>query len=906
MASTADERDRSRAQQALVESDFDERESRYRALLDSALDCIIWTDECGRIEEFNHAAERTFRLSRAKALGQDLSETILPVALRPHLRGELFSSVASSGIELVGNRLETKVMRSGGGEFPAELTVTSAVIKGKATFIIYVRDLTARLLAEQALMRLAAIVESSQDAIIGTDLNCQITSWNKGAEEIYGYTAEEAIGQDISLIVPPEKAEEAIRIREQSRSGNHIQSFETTGVAKGGRRVEMSLTVSPVLDSDGIVVGASAIGRDITAYKRTQDALHKASQTSIYASPVPIVAVDDKRCITMWNPAAQAVFGWSEAEVMGKTNPITLRGGTEETVALHQRALAGETLTGIEVHGRKKDGSVLALSLSATALLDEQQKIKGIIGFLVDITEIKQAEEALRKTEQKYRTIFENAIEGIYQVTPQGKYISANPAMAKIFGFASAAELIEQRTDVRTQQYVHPEMHEEFVSTMRRSGVVQNFEYQAYREDKKAIWVAENARCVRGPEGQILYFEGSVQDVTERRDLEQQLRLMQKIEAVGRLAGGVAHDFNNLLMAVSSYAELLQLRMPEGDQGRKYLEEIVRVVDRGAALTQGLLTFSRKQVVSPKVLDMNAVIKEQLKMLRRLVPENIELKFTPGSDLGRVKADGSQIEQVVMNLVINARDAMADGGQMLIDVENAELELQTSQQDKSTAGKYVMVAVSDNGCGMDAATKAQIFEPFFTTKAQGKGTGLGLAIVSDIVKQNGGQIFVQSEVGLGTTFKVYLPRVDAALQEQIAEANDESFQACETILLVEDEDTVRESISEYLKQKGYHVLKANGGPQALLLASQSQRPIDLVLTDVIMPQMSGPELAERIKSLYPAIKTVFMSGYSNNLLSNRQILDPSHVLLQKPVRLTALAKCLRETLRRTQAATAGQ
>jgi two-component system, cell cycle sensor histidine kinase and response regulator CckA len=871
-------------------------EARYRALLDSALDCIIWTDGKGQIQEFNSAAERTFRINRAEVLGKDLAETILPAALRPHLRGELFASVASSGVEIIGNRLETKVMRAGGGgEFPAELTVTSALIQGTTTFLIYVRDLTARRLAEQALVRLAAIVESSQDAIVGTDLTYQITSWNKGAELMYGYTAAEVMGKNILLLAPPDRVDESVHVRELSKTGVPVQSFETVRIAKDGRRLNVSLSISPVLDSDGAVIGASAIARDITAYKQTQDALRRASETSIYACPMPIIAVDRERRVMMWNPAAEAVFGWTEEEVLGKPTPISLRGGTEQSVALHKRALAGETLTGIELNGRKRDGSFVAISLSATPLFDNQHKIRGIIGFLADITESKRSEEALRSAEQKYRAIFEDAIEGIYQITPQGNYLSANPSLARMLGFESPSELIAARTDIRSQGYVHPEMYEEFVSWLRKNCSVQNFEYQAYRKDKKVIWVSENAHCVRDAAGQILYFEGTVQDITERRELEQQLRMMQKIEAVGRLAGGVAHDFNNLLMAISSYAELLQLRVPEKDQGRKYLDEIARVVDRGASLTQGLLTFSRKQVVSPKVLDLNAVIADQIKMLRRLVPENIELKFTPTSNLGRVKADQSQIEQVAMNLVINARDAMPDGGSILIETANSDVE---------PGGKHVMLSISDNGCGMDAITKAQIFEPFFTTKGQGKGTGLGLAIVSDIVKQSGGQTFVHSEPGVGTTFKIYFPEVDGAVHDATQEDLNSSFQGSETILLVEDEDTVRESIAEYLKQKGYTVLKANGGPQALALVSQFKQKIHLMLTDVIMPQMSGRELADKVRDAHPGIKAVFMSGYSNNLLSNRQVLDPRHVLLQKPVRLTALAKCLREMLDQAKAAAA--
>jgi two-component system cell cycle sensor histidine kinase/response regulator CckA len=899
MAGTRNASPKSRARTSLKDGD-----ARYRALLNTSLDSIIWTDGRGRIQEFNAAAERTFRISREAVLGKDLSETILPAALRPHLSSELFTSVASSGIELMGTRLETKVMR-GGEEFPAELTVAGAVIDGDPTFIVYVRDLTARLLAEEMLVQLAAIVESSQDAIVGTDLKHHINSWNKGAELMYGYSAKEVVGKNISLLTPPDRLEETARIRNELSAGDAIRSFETARVTKDGRRLNVSLSISPVFDSDGIAVGFSAIGRDITAYKQTQEALRKANDTSIYASPMAIFAVDSERRVTLWNPAAEAMFGWREDEVIGRRNPVTLTGGEAQSEALRKRILSGEVLTGIEVQTNKRDGTLIAINLSAAPLYDDQHKIRAIIAFLVDITEVKKAEEVRRLTEEKYRTIFENAIEGIYQITPQGRYISANPAMARMFGFDSPSEFLEARTDVKAQEYLHPEMREEFISSVRWVGIVQNFEYEAYRKDREVIWVSTNARAVRDSSGQILYLEGTIQDVTERRKLEQQLRRLQKIEAVGRLAGGVAHDFNNLLMAISSYAELLQLRIPQQDQLRKYLDEIVRVVDRGAALTQGLLAFGRKQVVSPRVLDLNTVIRDQLKILRRLVPENIELKFTPGSELGHVKADPNQIEQVVMNLVINARDAMPDGGHILIDTENSGLDVEDQSSNTPGNTPSVMIVVSDSGCGMDAFTKAQIFEPFFTTKEQGKGTGLGLAIVGDIVKQSGGRVFLQSEVGLGTTFKIYLPRIDEAVQTDTAETVNISAQANETILLVEDEDTVRESIADYLLQTGYAVLKANGGPHALAIASEPGRSIDLMLTDVIMPQMSGRELADKIQALHPEIKTVFMSGYSSNLLSNRQVLDPRHVLLQKPLRLTQLAKALRDMLDRSKAAGAG-
>ncbi len=871
------------------------------------MDCVICTDGQVRITEFNVAAERTFRIPRSAALGKDLAETILAPGVRDRLRRELFASIVSAGIAVIGNRLETRVVRSDGTEFPAELTVTSVVIKEETVFTVYVRDITARKRAEEAVVWLAAIVESSQDAIIGEDLDGRITSWNKGAERMYGYTADEIIGKNISSLVPPGRFNEIPRTMEALRTGRRIMNFETLRAAKDGKLLDVSLTVSPVLDSDQTVVGASVIARDITERKIAEEALRKANETSVYASPVPIGAIDATGHVTMWNPAAERVFGWNEKDVIGKPNPILPEEEAEAAALLHKRLLSGETLTGVEVRRRKRDGSLVDISLSASPLWDANHRVKGIIGFLTDITERKRAEEALRKTEEKYRGIFENAVEGIYQTTPDGKYISANPALARMLGFDSPEELINTRDDIRNQEYVHPELRAEFKRLIQEHGVVQNFEYQAYRKDGKAIWVSENAHAARDTKGRILYFEGTVQDITQHRELEQQLRQMQKIDAIGRLAGGVAHDFNNILMAISSYAELLYGKVSEKGAARRYLDEIAKSVDRAASLTQGLLAFSRKQVHSPKVLDLNTLIVDQIRMLKRLIPENIDLRFLAGGALGRVKVDPSQVEQIVMNLVINARDAMPDGGEILIETDNAELDRSDcGPQHPVQAGNYVTLTVSDNGCGMDAETKSHIFEPFYTTKEQGKGTGLGLAIVFGIVKQNAGHIFVQSEPGHGTTFKIYLPRVEDAVQPDDSETCSLSFSGNETILLVEDEEAVRESAAEYLADNGYAVLKAGLGSEALEIAERHREPIHLMLTDLVMPQMSGKELSERMARIHSETKVVFMSGYSNNLLSNHQVLDPQHVLLQKPFRLTALGRRIRETLGRSNAAGVGK
>jgi two-component system cell cycle sensor histidine kinase/response regulator CckA len=759
--------------------------------------------------------------------------------------------------------------------------------------------------AEEATVWLAAIVESSQDAIIGKDLDGLIMSWNKGAEVMYGYASNEVIGQHISVLTPPGRSDEVPRILDELRKGQRISSLETVRMAKSGKLLNVSLTISPVQDSDGTIIGASVVGRDITAEKIAQEALRQANETSIYSSPVPIVAADPQSLVTMLNPAAADVFGWSEKEVIGKPVPIIPPDDTEAAALLHRRLLSGETLTGVEVRRQRRDGSLLTISLSASPLWDENHKVKGIIGFLTDITERKSAEEALRKAEEKYRSIFENAVEGIYQATPDGKYSSANPALARMLGFDTPEELMAARDDISHQEYINPELRTVFIRSIEELGVVQNFEYQAHCRDGKPIWLSASARAVRGTDGQLLYLEGTVQDITERRELEQQLRQIQKIEAIGRLAGGIAHDFNNILMAVSSYAELLGRKVTE-DASRRYVNEIVKATNRGSSLTQGLLTFSRKQMTSPKILDLNMLVRQQLDMLNRLIPENVELRFTPCDVIGKVKADPIQMEQVVMNLVINARDAMPNGGTVVIETANAALDPADSTDQNLQGSRQVMVAVKDNGCGMNAETKSHMFEPFFTTKEQGKGTGLGLATVFGIVKQSRGQIVVESEPGCGATFKIYLPCVEDVVHSDHHEEPIAAVFGRETILLVEDEPAVRESTAEYLVEQGYTVLKAERGEAALEIAEQHREAIHLLLTDLVMPRMSGRELSEKMTAIHPETRVVFMSGYSNNVLSTPQLLDPRHVLLQKPFRLEALGQCIRRTLSRKDVASAGR
>jgi two-component system cell cycle sensor histidine kinase/response regulator CckA len=879
-----------RLEQALKES-----EARRQAVLESALDCIICTDSGGRITDFNSAAERTFRIIRAETLAKNLVDIIFPADLRTDHRRELFGDPALRGIDVLGTRLETRAVRANGVEFPAEVTVTCFTVKGDATFTVGIRDVTARKRAEETLVRLAAIVESSQDAIIGFDFEGCITNWNRGAERMSGYNEAEALGKSMLFLMPENRVFDYTRCIADLKASRSLENFETIWIAKNGRRLDVSLTTSSILNSDGEMVGGSIIAHDITARKLAEESLRKANETSIYGSPVPVVAADALGNVTMWNGAAERDFGWTEREVRGLPNPAIPAEEAEAAAELHRRMLNGETLTGIEVRRQRRDGASIDISLSGTPLWDENGKVRGIIGFLSDITERKRAELALREAEEKYRGIFENALEGIYQSTPDGKYISANPALSRMLGFHSPEELIKT-SSTHPMEYLEPEKRVEFQALMKHNSRVHGFQYQLRRIDGTLLWVSENAHAVRDAAGQVLYYEGTVEDITRHRELEEQLRQMQKIEAIGRLAGGVAHDFNNILMAISSYAELLCRKLPEADPSRRYVDEIVRATDRGSSLTRGLLAFSRKQVLSPQIVDLNALIGDQINMLERLLGEAIILRFQPGAGLGRTKVDPSQVQQVVMNLVINARDAMPDGGEVLIETANAELDSCGSTPGARPSSEYVMISVTDTGCGIDEATKPHIFEPFFTTKEQGKGTGLGLATVFGIVKQSSGQIFLQSEPGMGSTFKVYFPRVEQPQVSANPSNQSPSIAGHETILLVEDQAAIRESAAEYLAENGYTVLQAQNGVEALEIVSQHTGMVHLLLTDVVMPKMSGKELSEKFAAVYPKAKVVFMSGYSNNVLSNHQALDRKHVLLQKPFRLNVLGQSIREVL----------
>ncbi len=504
-----------------------------------------------------------------------------------------------------------------------------------------------------------------------------------------------------------------------------------------------------------------------------------------------------------------------------------------------------------------------------------------------------RTELALRASEERYRLLFERNLAGVYSTTLDGRILDLNEACARMFGYASREEAM-----THTLWEISPRATdmEKLIALVEKQKSFTNLEVCLQRIDGRPVWVLANATLVEVETGNSTLIEGTLIDITEPKRLEEQLRQSAKMEAVGRLAGGVAHDFNNLLTAIIGYSDILLEKLPPQSRLRRNATEVKKAGERASSLTRQLLAFSRQQVLAPQVLDLNAVVADMKKMLRRLIGEDIELVAIPEHGLGSVKADPIQIEQVILNLAVNARDAMPNGGKLTIETANVDLDVADAlEQVNVQPGPYVMLAVSDTGCGMDAETKANIFEPFFTTKDQ--GTGLGLATVYGVVKQSGGYIWVDSEPGQGTRFKVYLRRVNEVVAApSLRDALSAPHRGVETILLVEDEGAVRALARRLLRSKGYKVLEAKRSDEALMICEKHHGPIPLMLTDMVMPQMNGPELARRLVALHPEMKVLYMSGYTGGVIGRAKVLNSDAAFLQKPFTSETLTRKVREML----------
>jgi PAS domain S-box-containing protein len=655
----------------------------------------------------------------------------------------------------------------------------------------------------------------------------------------------------------------------------------------------------PVRNRRGRLVALDGIARDVTERRQAEFAI-AASERRLRAviehEPECVKILDRAGHVLEMNPAGLAmVEAESAADVVGRDISVLVH--AEHRAAF--RALVDDGFAGrsgmlqFAITGFR--GTVRWLETRTAPLRDEEGRITGLLGVTREVTERRRAEEALRRSEERYRSLVKGAAYGIYRSTVDGHFVEVNPALVKMLGYDSEADLLA--VDVLRDVYREPAERHRLIEQYKDGGQITGVEVEWKRKDGSPVTVRLSGRPTFDPAGALEGFEMIVEDVTARRLLEDQLRQSQKMEAIGRLAGGVAHDFNNILTAITGYAELLLADLPQSDARRADVTEIRRAADRASALTRQLLAFSRRQVLQTRVLDLTEVVQGMEKMLRRIIGEDIELDTELAAN-GRVRADPSQLEQVILNLAVNSRDAMPRGGRLAIRTRDVELAEPTARERAlMPSGRYVVLQVTDTGMGMDSETQAHAFEPFFTTKEQGKGTGLGLATVYGIVKQSDGYVWLTSAPGHGTTFEIYLPAVDETAEHPVPRPETPDVRGGnEVVLLVEDDAAVASLARSVLERYGYRVLHAEHPDAALELARRHEGPLHLLLTDVIMPGMSGHDLRERLMQSRPGIPVVYMSGYAGEAGLQGRLLEDGAPFIPKPFTPQVLVLRVREAL----------
>jgi len=626
-----------------------------------------------------------------------------------------------------------------------------------------------------------------------------------------------------------------------------------------------------------------------------EELFHLISENA--ADMIAVVDLEGRRIFN--SISYQKILGYSPEELQESSGFEQIHPDDRERVkkAATQTQQSGMG-TILEYRFRHKNGNWMVLESVASVIRNEKGEPEKLVVVNRDITERKKAQEALSRSEASFRALVEGAPHGIYRATMTGQFLEVNPALQRMLGYDSVQELL--KADLATQVFRNSADYERMNELLAKSKELKDIELEWKRPNGEPIVVRCSGHYVDVKDGGPGYFEGFAEDVTEKRTLERQLRMAQKMEAIGRLSGGIAHDFNNLLGVIIGYSGVLKKSLDKNQPTYEYATEIEKAGQRAASLTRQLLAFSRQQVLTPSVLSLNSLVSDMEKMLPRLLGEDINVSLSLDSELGNVKADQSQIEQVIMNLAVNARDAMPSGGKLHIQTANIELD-QTYTRDHpgSKVGSYVMLAITDSGSGMSAETITHIFEPFFTTKGVGEGTGLGLATVYGVVKQSNGYIWVDSAPGKGSTFQIYLPRnLDT---EQVSAAKPEvqpreKSKGAEMILLVEDAEPLRKLAQAFLESNGFRVLSAPSGEAALEIAARHSGLFDLLLTDVVMPGMNGRVLAEQLSMRQPGLKVLFMSGYTDSFIAGHGVLQKGTNLLHKPFTEEVFISKVREVL----------
>ncbi|HTY40930.1 MAG TPA: PAS domain S-box protein [Thermoanaerobaculia bacterium] len=942
IGSAIDITERRAAEQALKES-----EARFRLMADAA-PVLIWvSDASARCTYFNEPWLDFTGRTLAQEIGQGWMDGVHPDDLALVRRFDELERLREP------YQYEYRLRRHD-GEYRWILDTGVPRFTPEGVFEGYIGsviDITDRRLAEEALKeseaRYRTQVENAPEAIVVFDVDLgRFVEANDNALRLWGMSHDEFLRADpvaLSPAVQPDGRPSPASIAANVDRTLHGEApvFEWIHRDASGREFPCEVRLVRLPSVNRRLIRGSVT--DISARKRAerlQSALYRiAATTSVtedinefYAEIHGIVgelmyaenfyvAIYDRRSDTISfpycvdevdpTPAPMRPGNGLTAWVLRHGEPLLtydedframLERGDVELIGSNSVAWLGVPLQ----RAGKTFGVLVVQSYDPRFRYDEGDRdlLSFVSQHIAVALERKRAQQAIRESEERYRLLFERNLAGVYRMTLVGRILECNDALARIFGYASQDELLDRDMAVL---YPDGRQRRAFFDALLRARSLSNFEMRGERRDGGTAWTLQSAALLADEQAGEVLVEGTVVDITERRRLEDQLRQAQKMEGIGQLAGGIAHDFNNLLTTVLGYSDMALSQLSPHDPIREDIAEIRKAGERASNLTRQLLAFSRKQVFEPRVVDLNALLADSSRMLARLIGEHIRLETDLEPDLGNIRADPGQVEQVIVNLVVNARDAMPGGGVLRLRTGNADVDAGSSRRHFGIApGRYVVMSVVDTGVGIDAETQKRIFEPFFTTKETPRGTGLGLATVYGIVSQSGGQIFVESAPGQGSTFAIYLPRVEEPAASAAAPAAPALHRGSETILLVEDEDAVRSLTRRCLETAGYTVLPAANAEEALAVAARLEGRLDLLLTDVVMPGASGPELSRRLLERRPGTRVLYVSGYTDASMVSHVAIDAGASFLQKPFTPETLARKVREVLDAREPASIGR
>ncbi len=876
----------------------------YSLVVETTSNAVISTDLDGIITLFNPGAEKMFACSADEAQKSSISR-FCPPELRDEQK-KIHQQVIEKGN--VG-AYRTERMTLDGRRIPVEIMMDAirdeqGQIQGSTAIIMDVskqKQLEQELIASEQKYR--ALYENAPLSYHSLDEHGRFLDINPAWLRTLGYQRQEVVGKDYADFLHPEWKPHFQKNFQEFKRRGYISDVQFKLRHKQGHYIDVSFEGCVGYWPDGSFRQTYCVLKDITEQKNSEEALRKSEEFQraiISASPLGIISLDPDGNVLSWNNAAENIFGWASEEVLYKPLPIIPEDQLEESLAMRRRVMCGKTFHQNEVMRRRKDGSNIQATISMSPIFNNEEKITGVTCIYEDITERKKSNEAVRQSELRYRSLFDQSIDGIVVHDLEGKIIDLNNVAATQVNFTR-----DELLGMNVSDFFVGADRDKVLELWSKLPMHDPLLVESSLRTKDGTIIPVEAKFAKVNYDDQVTIMAVIRDLTERlqaekkrEKLQAQLIQAQKMETVGRLAGGVAHDFNNMLGVILGFSELALDKIRRGEPLENELETIKKAAERSSMITRQLLAFSRQQTISPKALNLNENIESILKMLRRVISEDIDLVWQPGKRLWSVNMDPAQIDQVLVNICVNARDAISSFGKIIIKTENFTLdEAGATYKFETNPGDYVVLSVSDNGCGMDKEIQDHLFEPFFTTKETGKGTGLGLSTVFGIVKQNKGFINIYSEPGVGTTVKIYLPRLIVQEESESCDVGKlHHVRGSETILLVEDETMILEMTATMLESLGYDVLKVGRPKEALILAEDYEFEIHLLLTDVIMPEMNGRDLADEIRNLHPDLKALFMSGYPADVIADHGLLEDGISFLQKPFSTQDIANKVREVL----------